>query len=78
MLCDDLKVNRSGTGWEREVQEGGDMCAHIVDSLRHCTTETSNIPKQLYLNKNENNRNAGFPSATSGKEPACHCRRHKR
>ena len=51
MLCDDLKVNRSGTGWEREVQEGGDMCAHIVDSLRHCTTETSNIPKQLYLDK---------------------------
>ena len=38
MLCDDLD------GWdgegEREVQEGGDICIHIADSLC-CTAETN-------------------------------------
>ena len=37
MLCDDLD------GWDgrgREVQEGGDICIHIADSL-HCTAETN-------------------------------------
>ena len=33
----------------REVQEEGDICIHIVDSL-HCTVETNNIVKQLYSN----------------------------
>ena len=32
----------------REVQEGGDTCTHIADSL-HCTVETNNIVKQLLL-----------------------------
>ena len=42
MLCGDLD------GWDgvggrergREVQEGGDICVHIADSL-HCTAETN-------------------------------------
>ena len=37
MLCGDLD------GWDgegREVQEGGDICIHIADSL-HCTSETN-------------------------------------
>ena len=39
MLCGDLD------GWDgveggREVQEGGDICIHIADSL-HCTAETN-------------------------------------
>ena len=29
-----------GMGGEREVQEGGDICMHIADSLR-CTVETN-------------------------------------
>ena len=30
-----------GEGWAgREVQEGGDICIHIGDSL-HCTAETN-------------------------------------
>ena len=39
MLCGDLD------GWDggecgREVQEGGDVCMHIADSLR-CSAETN-------------------------------------
>ena len=46
MLCGDL----SWVGWGgREVQEGGDVCIHIADSL-HCTAETNNIVKQFYSN----------------------------
>ena len=45
MLCGDLD------GWDgRQVQEGGDVCIPIADSLPG-TTETSNIVKQLYPNK---------------------------
>ena len=36
MLCNDLD------GWDgvgKEVQEGGDICIHIADSLR-CTAES--------------------------------------
>ena len=29
-----------GVGCEREVQEGGDICMHMADSL-HCTAETN-------------------------------------
>ena len=37
MLCDDLKGWDGG--WDgREVQEGADICTHIVDSLC-CTAE---------------------------------------
>ena len=40
MFCDDLD------GWDEEggmeVQEGGDICIHIADSL-HCTAETNTI-----------------------------------
>ena len=41
MVCDDLN------GWDRfvgrrEVQEGGDICIHIVDSLC-CTPEIGTI-----------------------------------
>ena len=48
MLCGDLE------GWDgggREVQEGGDICIRIDDSL-HCTAETyTALKKQLYPNK---------------------------
>ena len=45
MLCGDLD------GWDgRQVQEGGDICIHIADSLPG-TIETNNIVKQLYPNK---------------------------
>ena len=48
MLCDHLE------GWDREgareVQEGGDICMHMADSL-WCTTGTNSIVKQLYSNK---------------------------
>ena len=37
MLCGDLNGWDGGGG--REVQEGGDICIHIIDSLR-CTAET--------------------------------------
>ena len=37
MLCDDLD-RQDGGG--QEVQEGGDICIHIADSL-HCTAETN-------------------------------------
>ena len=37
MLCDDLD---EWDGREVEIQEGGDICIHIVDSLR-CTAETN-------------------------------------
>ena len=40
VLCDDLD------GWDRdgwgEVQEGGNICTHMVDSL-HCTAETNTV-----------------------------------
>ena len=38
MLCDPLKRWDAGSG--REVQEGGDICIHVADSLC-CTAETS-------------------------------------
>ena len=39
MLCDDLD-GQDGVGGGREVQEEGDICIHIADSL-HCTAETN-------------------------------------
>ena len=39
MLCDDLDGRAGGVGG-REVQEGGDICTRIADSLR-CTAETN-------------------------------------
>ena len=39
VLCDDLD-GWDGGGGGREVQEGGDICIHIADSL-HCTAETN-------------------------------------
>ena len=36
-------------GGEREIQEAGDVCIHIADTLC-CTAETNNIVKQLYSN----------------------------
>ena len=39
MLCDDLDGWDKGRGG-REVQEGGDICIHVADSL-HCTAETN-------------------------------------
>ena len=40
VLRDDLE------GWDAgEVQEGGDICTHIADSL-HSTVETNSIVKQ--------------------------------
>ena len=41
MLCDDLKGWDGGEGG-MEVQEGGDICIHVADSL-HCTAETNTI-----------------------------------
>ena len=38
VLCDDLD-GQDGGDWG-EVQEGGDICIHIADSL-HCTAETN-------------------------------------
>ena len=38
VLCDDLYGWDGGDG--REVQEVGDICTHITDSL-HCTEETN-------------------------------------
>ena len=38
MLCGDPD-GWDGEGGGREVQEGGDICIHIADSLR-CTAET--------------------------------------
>ena len=40
VLCDDLDGWDGGGGRGREVQEGGDICIHIADSLR-CTAETN-------------------------------------
>ena len=45
MFCDDLEERDGGGG----VQEGGDICIHIADSLC-CTEETNNMVKQLYSN----------------------------
>ena len=43
MLCDDL-AGRGEVNWKqgigREVQEGGDVCIHIADTLC-CTAETN-------------------------------------
>ena len=56
MLCDD------GEGWGgrgREVQEGGDLCIQIADSLC-CTSETKlNIVKQFYSNLTKRTQNPG-------------------
>ena len=40
MLCDDLDGWDGEVGGGREVQEGGDICIHIADSVR-CTAETN-------------------------------------
>ena len=43
MLCDDLDGQNGGLGGGgdgREVQEGGDICIHIADSLC-CTAEAN-------------------------------------
>ena len=37
----------------REVEEGGDVCIHIADSL-HCTAETNTGVKKLTPIKNKN------------------------
>ena len=46
-------------GWggdQREVKEGGHICAHIADSL-HCTAKTNTtIVKQPYHNKGKNGK----------------------
>ena len=39
MLCDDLD-SWDGAWGGREIQEGGDICIHIADSL-NCTAETN-------------------------------------
>ena len=39
MLCGDLD-GWDGEGGRKEVQEGGDICIHVADSL-HCTAETN-------------------------------------
>ena len=39
VLCDDLEGWHVGWG-RREVQEGGDICIHIADSL-HCAADTN-------------------------------------
>ena len=39
MFCDDLE-KRDGQVGGREVQEGGDVCMHIADTLG-CTLETN-------------------------------------
>ena len=44
MLCDDPE-GWNDRGW-REVQEGGDICIHIADSL-YCRAAEMNIVKQL-------------------------------
>ena len=41
MLCDDLDGWDEGRGG-REVQEGGDICLHVVGSL-HCTAESNTM-----------------------------------
>ena len=48
VFCDDLEG--WGEGWGgREVQEEGDICIHIADSL-HCIAGTQHV-KQLHSNK---------------------------
>ena len=46
-----------------EVQEGGDICIHIVDSLP--CTETNNIVKQLYPSKKEINKNLNITTGST-------------
>ena len=46
-------MGRMGLGWV--AQEAGDTCIHIADS-NHCTAETNNFIKQLYLKKNNNKK----------------------
>ena len=45
MLCDDLE------GWDgeggRDIQEGGDICIRIADSL-YCTAETNTALQSSY------------------------------
>ena len=48
VLCDDLEGWDEGGGG-RALQEGGNICIHVADSLC-CTAETI-IIKQLYSNK---------------------------
>ena len=45
----------------------------VQQKLAAFQSNYTSIKKQV-----QNNRNGGFPSATSGKEPACQCRRYKR
>ena len=45
MLCDDLEGKDEEGG--REVQEGGDICTHIADSLC-CTAESNTTLKNNY------------------------------
>ena len=49
MFFDVLEERDGGGG----VQEGGDICIHIADSLC-CTEETNNTVKQLYSNLKKN------------------------
>ena len=37
-------------GEGREIQEGGNICTHVVGSL-HCTAEINSLVKQLYSYK---------------------------
>ena len=50
MLCDDL-VGREEVNWKqgigRDVQEGGDVCIHIADTLC-CTAETNTTLQSNY------------------------------
>ena len=49
----------------------------------HCGSGLEKIsfhsnPKERQAKKLKKKKKSMFPGGTSGKEPACHCRRHKR
>ena len=49
MFCDSLE-GRDGVGGGREVQEGGDICTPMADSLLMYGRNKHNIVKQLSSN----------------------------
>ena len=48
MLCDDLAGCDGAVGRREEVQEEGDICIHIADSLP-CAAETTQHCKAIIL-----------------------------
>ena len=48
-LCADVEGRDRGDGGGKEIQEGGDICIHVAESLR-CTAKINNIVRQLYSN----------------------------